>query len=347
MSTYHHLNTFERDCILILHNQGKSLRYIAKYLHRSPSTIAREFRRNRGTLKTRKPIIFGPYKLYRDSKAIYSPVTAQIKYGIRRKRCGMKSIFKTNRKLRDLVKRLIVDFQWSPQQICGRLAYEQNIHISYNTIYRSIYRGEFEVNCRKLIKKKGFEKHLRRKGRAYRRNRQELRGQFQIAKTIHERPKAANDRSEPGHMECDTVQGKGQSGLVLTMTDRKSRYLIVKRLGAKSAENVNKAILEIMEMIEIKSITSDRGKEFSGYNEIVNKTGVEVYFADAGKPWQRGTNENTNGLLREYMPKGKSFTIYTKTAIEEYERKINMRPRKVLGWKTPYEIFFDKVLHLT
>lgn len=331
MCAYHHLTIDERESILFFHSQGKNIRSIAKEIGRNPSTVSRELRNN-----------------FSNNRRHYHPSGAQWKYNNRRRNCRKKRILETDRNLQSLISHLIKDMQWSPQEISQRLKMEQSIHISYNTIYRAIQAGDFEANGKRPKKVKGFEKYLRRKGRVYKKRgeKEERRGKFVIRKMIYECPKAAKDRSELGHMECDTVQGKNRAWCVLTCNDRKSRYLIAKLLK-KSAEEVNAAMREIAERYEIKSMTPDQGKEFAGYEEIMKATGIPFYFAEAGKPWQRRTNENSNGLLREYMPKGKSFDIYTDENVQEYVRKLNLRPKKVLGWKTPFEVFFNVVLHLT
>ncbi|MGL9756913.1 IS30 family transposase [Enterococcus sp. DIV0197] len=278
MSHYNHLTILERENIFLFFNQGKSIRFIASLMKRSPSTISRELKRN-------------------TKNTTYSPVLAQTIYSYRKQNCGRKLLLSNNR-VWTVVRRLFVEEQWSPEEISHRLKSERTgIAISYTTIYRGIYNGLFETEPLSHGNR-GLVRSLRRRG-----------------KTRHAKH----------HVER---RGKIEKKLSLFVKD---------------------TFIELFSSIHpsrVKSITPDRGKEFSKHSEITKAlNGVPFYFPDPHAPWQRGTNENTNGLLREYLPKNKEMDSVTDEAIDQYILKLNLRPRKYLHWKTPYEIFFGVTLH--
>ncbi|OJG34126.1 transposase InsI for insertion sequence element IS30A InsI [Enterococcus devriesei] len=194
-------------------------------------------------------------------------------------------------------------------------------------------------------------KKLRRKGKKYKhQNQNETRGKIVISHTIHERPLEGNLRCELGHWEADTVVGKMGGACLITLTDRKSRYLLAEKVPGQRADPVKDSMIELLKGLpkaKRRTMTPDRGKEFSFHKDVTKKLeGLPFYFADPQSPWQRGTNENTNGLLREYFPKHQSLDKVTPQILKEVLRKINTRPRKCLNWKTPFEVFFNRVLHL-
>ena len=332
MSQYTHLTIFEREEIAKLHAQGYTIREIARQLRRNPSTISREMNRNAF------------------SSNQYSPTIAHRLYKLKRKNCGRKKIL-SNFYLKNIVKHLFLDEQWSPEEIANRLELEDYpIKISYSTIYRAIYAFEFDDEMPKQGHR-GVVKKLRRKGKKYKcQNHNETRGKIVISHTIHERPSEGNLRRELGHWEVDTVVGKIGSACLLTLTDRKSRYLLADKVAAQRAEPVKDSMIYLLKGLpktKRRSVTSDRGKEFSFHKDVTKKLeGLPFYFADPQSPWQRGTNENTSGLLREYFPKRQTLDEVTSQTLKEVLRKINMRPRKCLNWKTPFEVFFNRVLHL-
>ncbi|MCD2257535.1 IS30 family transposase, partial [Lactobacillus sp. CC-MHH1034] len=196
-----------------------------------------------------------------------------------------------------------LECHWSPEEIANRLVVEHHqLQISYNTIYRAIQNGTFDQQNQKATRK------LRHRGKTrHAKGYVEKRGKIQISHTIHERPLAANDRTEIGHWELDTMAGKTGRACVVTVVDRKSRYTLIGKAAYKKASAVTEALLKLTSQLPIKlikTITPDRGKEFTAHQEVTEKTGIEFYFPDAHAPWQRGTSENTNGLIREYLPKG-------------------------------------------
>lgn len=331
MSLYTHLTIFEREQIFLLHHQGDTLREIATALKRSPSTISRELKRN-------------------CDKQSYSPAIAQTNYTKTKSKCGRKLLLE-NPQLKAIVKKLFLNEQWSPEQIAARLKLEKVSYIiSFNTIYRAIYRGDF--NEKNLSHgHRGAVRKLRHKGKTrHTKNHIEKRGKISVTHTIHERPAEANNRSVIGHWEADTVAGKTGKACLVTLTDRKSRYLMAEKVEKKQAGFVRDSIIDLLSSVsktKRKSITPDRGKEFAKHREVTNQlASIPFYFADPHSPWQRGTNENTNGLLREYLPKTEDMTTRSKHYIDTCIEKLNKRPRKCLGWKTPYELFFGKVLRL-
>ena len=333
MSHYKHISIKEREKILVYRERGYSISKIAQELNRNKSTISRELKRN--SSRTRE----------------YSAVKAQEKYEIRRQFCKRDKILNANEELRLEIKFLIEEYHWSPEEISNRLKLEGTGSISYITIYRAIYDGTIEK--RKHPKdEKGFEKYLRRKGKKrHKANENETRGKIVISNELEDRPQEADNRTEIGPFEADTVVGKKNEPCSVTLVDRKSRYSLIGRAERKNAEEVNKAMIEMLERIDrnkIKTITPDRGKEFANHKEVTEILGgVQFYFPRPHAPWLRGTNENTNGLLREFCPKRKSMKDITSSDFQKIEYLLNTRPRKCLGWRTPYEIFFDELLHLT
>ena len=330
MTSYNHLTIRERELIFLYLGFGWSIRKIGSLLKRAPSTISREVRRH--THKTRD----------------YSPSYALRQYQTNKRLCGKKRLL-TNHPLKNTIERLFIELQWSPEQISNRLQLENAAYrISYNTIYRAIYRGDFN-HC-VSINSRGAVTRLRRRGRKYGALKyRDGRGFSPDVPSIHDRPVEANERSHCGHWEADTVLGKAGKACVITLVDRKSRYLLVGKAERKTAKAVTKTIgtlLSPLPQTKRKTITPDRGNEFAYYSQFSKENNISCYFSDPCAPWQRGSNENTNGLLREYLPKRADITPVTDEKIAFYAQKLNTRPRKCLGWKTPYEVFYDTVLHL-
>jgi transposase, IS30 family len=335
MSHYHHLSITEREKILVLRPEGKSLRAISVEIGRSVSTISREFKRNGR------------------SDQSYSAIEAQRKYYKRRKKCRRHKLL-SNVGLKETVRRLFLELQWSPEQISNRLLLENSIFtISYSTIYRAIYAGLFDtLEQRRSEGNRGAIRKLRHRGKTRRRRGTvETRGKIVISNRIQERPKEADDRQVIGHWEADTLAGKTGSACLVTITDRCSRYLLAgkltKRYSALVADEMIR-LLSALPMKKRKTITPDRGKEFSKHSSVTKAlNGLRFYFPDPHAPWQRGTNENTNGLLREYLPKSFDIALSSESDIAGFINKLNFRPRKCLGWKSPHEVFFNRVLRLT
>lgn len=331
MSPYTHLTLKDRECILLGVTLHHTYQVIADQIGCSKATVSREIKRNGG-------------------RGAYSAVKAQQNYQQRRLKSRRLRVLE-NLKLRDFVLHCILQRQWSPEQIAGRLSLENsNWHISYNTIYRGIERNNLGVK-RKSHGARGFARKLRHRGktRKVKGTVNERRGRFNNVPSVHERPVSCENRTRFGHWEGDTVRGKiGRSGLV-SLVDRKSRYLLSERVPKVNAKNVTQAMIDLLHTVtpkRVRTLTPDRGTEFAGYREVGKELGISVYFPDLHAPQQRGTNENTNGLIREYFSKGNDLDELTDQDIAKFVRDLNNRPRKVLVWKTPSEVFFGKKLHL-
>ena len=334
VSHYNHLTIEERESLYLGINQGKSIRQIAGELNRAPSTISRELNRNK---VSHRP---------------YSPSRAQRRYKRSKENCGCKPILANDENLK-LIRDLLC-MEWSPDEIENRLRQEKNpLKISAATIYRALKNGLMDGRALSHIRKADrCAFHLRRKGKPRKANgKVNKQGQYEISHGISERPEAAKLRSELGHWEGDTVEGRKGGARFVTQVDRKSRYLLAAKVPNGSSEAVRDAMIRMFGQIpneKLRSITPDRGHEFAKHREVSTALhGVPFYFADPCSPWQRGTNENTNGLLRQYFPKKTSFDDVSNEYLAAVVSKINLRPRKCLNWMSPFEVFFGLVLHLT
>ena len=323
MSTYPHLTPIERDFIMILHNKGES-----------PAAIVRELGRHRSTIKR---------ELDRNSDGnTYSASQAQARYQQRREACHRPHKL-DDPVLHEQVKRLFLQQHWSPEQIQHRLRHEGAAHaISYATIYRGIYAGRF--NDPDWVK--SGKQRLRHRGKKRRSKGEPTNDNFPVGHELSERPAEAQARARIGDWEADTVAGVVGGAVLVTLTDRKSRFLRCARVEKKTAEHVNAAMIAMLADQVRHSITPDRGKEFARHAAVAEELGVKIYFPPPYQPWQRGTNENTNGLLREYCPKHQDIAQYSDEYIEKAVWALNNRPRKCLQWRTPYEVYFEQALHL-
>ena len=322
-----HLSLEEREEISRGLAAGLSLRLIAERLGRAPSTICREVNANGGRRRYR---------------ALVAESTA-------RKRTRRPKVAKLaqNHRLRAKVEAKL-KAKWSPEEISGWLArtYPNNpeLQVSHETIYQSIF-----VQGRGALR---HELHIcLRSGRAMRRNKKWVKGGHGMGKIrdmvmISERPAEAHDRAVPGHWEGDLIMGRGFTS-VGTLVERKTRYLMLIRLpkghGAQAFRDaLTKRIATLPAQLR-RSITYDQGPEMSEHVRFRVDTGVEVYFCDPKSPWQRGTNENTNGLLRQYLPKRTDLSIYNQRQLDAIAKSLNTRPRKTLGFMTPCEAFAEAV----
>ncbi|PZL73664.1 IS30 family transposase [Enterococcus plantarum] len=325
MTSYTHLTIREREMIFLYHGFGFTIRRIGRLIKRSPSTVMRELKRNTTKFRT------------------YSPSLAQKSYHKNKQKCGRKRILDQS-PYKEIIRKLLFEEQWSPEQIANRINLENNESIvSYPTIYRSIYDGLFDEGF--SASSPGARKMLRRKGRKSVNKRiGDRRGRFTDVKTIHERPTKAETREELGHWEADTVLGHRGKSCLVTLVDRKSRFLLAGRIAKNDSICVRDMIVKLLSPLnkkQRKTITPDRGPEFAKYKYFSRVCGVDCYFADPWSPWQRGTNENTNGLIREYLPKRTDMAPVSEKYIESMIIKLNNRPRKCLDWQTPYEIFYE------
>jgi transposase, IS30 family len=295
-----------------------SIREIARLLKRSASTVSREVARHGG-----RPA----YRAHdADRRAWVS--------ALRPKRCFLAG----NRRLRDVVaSKLILD--WSPEQISGwlktRYPNNESMHVSHETIYRSLF-----IQARGVLKKELMD-HLRSK-RRMRRSRHasehgHSRGQIVDAISIRERPAEAEDRAIPGHWEGDLLAG-GKNSYIATLVERHSRFLMLIKVPSKDTAVVVAALSKRVRKLPAtlrRSLTWDRGLEMAKHKAFTVATDVRVYFCDPQSPWQRGTNENTNLLLRQYFPRGTDLAPITQAQLDQVELRLNQRPRKTLGFQTP------------
>ncbi|NLR33196.1 IS30 family transposase [Levilactobacillus tujiorum] len=331
MSLYNHLTLKDREIILVGLKLKQSYQEISTEIGCSKATISREVQRNGG-------------------RENYSAVQAQKAYQQRRINSRRPRIL-SDPGIREFVIKCIINYHWSPEQISGRLSHENSKWvISYNTIYRGIERDNLGVPL-KSHGARGIARKLRHRGktRKVKGTINERRGRFNDAASIHDRPLSAENRSRFGHWEGDTVRGKTGHSALVTLVDRKSRFLLSQRVSKVNSRLVYQAILNLLAEVtpkRIKTLTPDRGTEFAKYHELINELDIPVYFPDPHSPQQRGTNENTNGLIREYFPRNTDLDELSDIVIAKFVQDLNNRPRKVLGWKSPAEVFFGQSLHL-
>ena len=296
----------------------ESVRSIAKLLGRSPSTVSREISRNGG---------YDRYSAPTAEDAAWARTR-------RPKRCKLAS----SPRLRRAVARKL-RLQWSPEQIAGWLKStfpgDQTQHVSHETIYRSLF-----VQARGVLKKELFQ-HLRSKRSIRRSRRMDLpadrRGKIADMVSIRDRPAAAEDRAVPGHWEGDLLSGSKNS-YIATLVERHTRYVMLAKVDSKETQAVVCALIKQAKKLPnelYKSLTWDQGKELADHRQFTMATDIDVYFCDPQSPWQRGSNENTNGLLRQYFPKGTDLSVYSQSDLNKVARRLNERPRKTLDFQTP------------
>lgn len=317
MSCYGHLTISERESILVMKEKNMTIREMGAAIGRSASTISRELRRNS------RP------------RAGYSAAYAQATYRKRRSQCRRR-LRLSGVETREIVLSLLNAY-WSPEQISQRLRRDGGaVRIGTSTIYRGIKKGLFPRGVKKKLRTRPYSKPSGSKT-----------GKLVTSHNIRERPTEANQRTEIGHWESDTVRGSRHSGSILTQVDRKSRYLIAAKIPDGRSETFMSATIAAMQGKPVKSFTADNGKEFAAHALLTKAFGAEVYFCDPSAPGQRGTNENTNGLLRQFFPKRSSFERVSQADVDHAVWLLNNRPRKCLRWDSPLEVFSRELLHLT
>jgi len=316
-----HLTAFERGQIEALNNQGLSGHAIARQLGRSPSTVSRELRRNA------------------PGKQAYRAQRAQSLYRERRKACRPKRRL-DHAPLRAWVKKQIGDFGFSPEQVAGRLPLDfpgdPRMRISHEAVYQAIY-GDHSLRYLTAFLAQGRPKR-RPKGQGKSRRGPGIPNR----QGIELRPPHVLERKEHGHWEGDTVVGSGQDGFIVTQVERKSGFLVAAKTDTKRADEVSRAAIDSlldMPVSWVRTITYDNGTEFAQHEAIAKELGVQVYFADPYASYQRGTNENTNGLIRRHLPKGTSFKQLTQKQLDDTVQTLNNTPRKRLNYLTPLEVF--------
>ena len=310
--SHKHFTINERNKIEVLSKEGYSARKIAKILGYHHSSISREL--------ARCTDYYCASKADQDNKN-------------KSKNKGRK--IKLDAKLKQHIEKKLEE-TWSPEQIVGR---DLEGIISFKTIYNWIYRGLLEVSL----------KVLRRKGRS--RKPKDTRGKFNVGTSISKRPKHVRKRTEFGHWELDTiVSSRGNSkGCMATFAEMKTRMYVAIKIKDRSKDSMFEAMEQLTKSLPkdvFKSFTSDRGKEFACYSDVESDLGIDFYFADPYSAWQRGTNENSNGLLREFYPKKTDLSLVKDEDLIESLRKINARPRKCLAFNTAFEEFLYEINNL-
>lgn len=322
MLLYHHLSLAEREELSRGQAQGLSLRAVASSLGRSPGSLSREVRRNAASTG-------------------YRACTAE-------RRAKKRAVLPRRRRFTVLRTKLwgtIRDkilMEWSPEQISSWLENtyaEMDMHVSHETIYAALY-----VLPRGTLRKELLS-HLRRRHRKRRKRGKLLhdrRGQIPDMVSVHDRPPEVEGREIAGHWEGDLILGRNRKAAIGTLVERTTRYVMLCKLSAPSAEEAWRKMAqrfnELPEHLR-QSLTYDRGKEMASHKKLSAAAKIKIYFCDPQSPWQRGTNENTNGLLRQYFPKGTDLTTVTVKDLRFVEDRLNGRPRKVLRFLTPHEVF--------
>ena len=297
---------------------GQSIRAIAASLARAPSTVSREINRNGGR---------GHYRANKADQAAWDRAH-------RRKRCKLVE----NRTLARIVAKKL-QLNWAPEQIAGWLKRtypdDERYQVSHETIYRSLF-----IQARGALKKELLQ-HLRRK-RVMRRSRHHTQktddhGRITNTVSISERPASVEDRAVPGHWEGDLISGTRNTHIA-TLVERHTRYVMLAKVNGKDTETVINALIKQAHKLPrelYKSLTWDRGSEMADHTRFTLATDIDVYFCDPQSPWQRGSNENTNGLLRQYFPKGTDLSAHSQAKLNAVARQLNERPRKTLDFETP------------
>ena len=327
--TYKRINLKERIIIETLLSQNKSKSYIATHLDRSRSSITNEL----------KKWLIRPTDCYNAQLANWYASTINSN-----KRTQDK--INTHKRLKLYVYRGLLN-GFSPDQIAGsiKLLFPNDpiMSISYESIYQHIYRSRQSILGKKLIKLLPYHHHKRRKNRKFGKHKIRIKDQV----SIDQRPPHINLREEVGHWEGDLMIGVGQKSAIATNVERKTRYTIIMKIENRKSETVTKAFAISLNKLpkEIrKSMTYDNGMEMANHKWLTGKTGIEIYFAHPYSSWERGTNENTNGLIRRFFPKGTDFKKITLKQIEDAQNKLNNRPRKVLGYKTPNQMMQEEIM---
>jgi len=299
--------------------RGMSQKSIAESIGVHPSTICREIQRNKDTDTEEYHYAFAETKSQRrkQSKAKYTVFTSKIKTYIKAK----------------------LKEDWSPEQIAGRMMIDIGLCICHETIYRYIYYNKSRGGR--------LYKHLRHKNKKYhnRSNKYQRRGIIIDRISIDNRPKIVEKKNRIGDFEIDTVIGLNHVGALVTVVDRKSKYTIIQKVSSKRASEVTKALITMLHPLKniTKTITSDNGKEFAYHKQVSEALDTDFFFAHPYSSWERGLNEHTNGLIRQYLPKKTNFTQVSKEEITTIQDKLNHRPRKILNYRTPFEVFFREV----
>ena len=333
---YRHLSVEERAVIMIERSKGVSLRSIGRTLRRDVSTVSREIKRG----------VPGQLEANVQAPVAYDATAASATYRERRQRCGRRCKLMEGTPLYQKVYDRLVYWGWSPQQISHRLRFmhpdDPTNSISHETIYAAIYaqpRGAL---------KQGMVDALRqaKPGRGQRRTTRAKGQTIPEALRIVHRPEDIEQRLLPGHWEGDFIKGSFNRSAVGTVVERKTRFVILCRMDGCTAQDALVGFTRQMKPLPAflrESLTYDRGSELACHEELTKRLKLDIWFCDPYAPWQRGSNENTNGLLRQYLPKGTDLSEVTQTQLNDIARLLNGRPRKTLGWKTPDEAMAEEL----
>jgi IS30 family transposase len=328
---YKHLNGEERGVILAEHLRGASLGAIGLLLGRSASTIGRELLRGRPKEEPAQP---------------YCAQRGGERYRAHRKRCGRRRKLVCGGWLHDFVQGKLIHRRWSPEQIAQRLRVmkpnDASARVSHETIYAAIYaqpRGGLKT---------AMVEALRQAKPARGRRRTTLAGTSMVPESLRiiNRPEEIEARLVPGHWEGDLIKGAFNRSSVGTLVERKTRFVVLCKMNGNGAEAVLDSFNRQMKRLPAalrKSMTYDRGSEMACHPELARRLKIDIWFCDPHAPWQRGSNENTNGLLRQFMPKGTDLGDVSQTWLNDIAALMNNRPRKTLGWRTPAEAMADEI----
>ena len=331
-SSYNQLTAAERTTLMVMRAEGASQSFVADHLGRDKSTISRELARNRGPQAAGYDAILadarardlraapGSYPKLGPDTPLFSVVHDQLREG------------------------------WSPEQIAGRLKQafkdDQSRRVCHETIYSAIYvmpRGALRTDLVSLLRFGHAKRRPRARG-------QDRRGQIADMVSLHVRPPEIEDRVIPGHWEGDLIKGALNRSCVGTLVERTSRLVLLAKVeGGGTADAALAGFTGILNRVHEpmrRTMTYDQGKEMARHKDLTAATGVAVYFADPHSPWQRGSNENTNGLLRQYLPKGTDLSSLTQDDLDAIARRLNTRPRKLHGYRTPFEVYAEHLSRL-
>lgn len=325
MSSYTHFTTAERDCLQDYLDKGLSMRKIADKLGRSPSSISREINRNRSRTRSK----------HKSNKYWYHHWRATV-LAITRQQNHCRRALPEGSEIRDYVIEKLKLF-WSPEQIAARWKLEHGgSGVSCSTIYRYLKSHQLgDLKPQNCLRRRGKNKNYVHRNSC---------NVIHPDRIIPEWPDAITQRIRIGDWEGDTVYGGVGKGLIVTLVDRKSRFLCAGLIPSRDAEVTRKEIGRLLRGLPVTSISLDNGSEFAQFRELEADVDAPVYFAEPHKPWQRGTNENHNDILRYFFPKGFDFRSIDDTILQAVVTSINNRPRKCLGWRSPFEVFFSVAL---
>lgn len=321
--SYNHLKPEERATVMLMMREGATVRSVARTLSRAPSTISRELKRN-----------CPDGQIYEAAAA--GDRAREMRYERRRRpKLGPHSV------LLGVVEYFLRE-RWSPEQIAGALRNcypdEPEKRVSHETIYNALYvmpKGELRTELLGCLRQARRIRRPRARG-------EDRRGRIQDMVSLHVRPPEVEDRLIPGHWEGDLIKGAFNRSAVGTLVERSSRLVMLVRMENASAAAALEGFSRVLNGIPDpmrKTLTYDQGKEMSEHKQLTERTGVAVFFADPHSPWQRGSNENTNGLLRQYLPKGTDLSGYTQDDLNAIAWQMNNRPRKIHGFRTPLQVY--------